>query len=300
MPFTPAHPAAVLPLLRSPLSPAALVCGAMAPDGPYFLASARIPVGAQSWYEPFLNATTSHSLAGLGVAVAYALALLALYALIRRPVADLLPSRFSRAGAAEPDGGGDAGGGGAKAGPGAVLRRAGWVLLSVLIGVLTHLAWDSFTHADGYAVTHLDFLRSTVAGELTVARLLQHLSTVGGLAAIAVHLWRRRARTTAGAETAAGDGAGLSPAVRRGVVAMLVAAVVAGAVAALGSLDEYRGGPAPQDRVPLQHVVEAVVSDAVKGAGAALACVLTLYACAWWAYRAARRAAPHQAPAPAR
>ncbi|HEY3557859.1 MAG TPA: DUF4184 family protein, partial [Kribbella sp.] len=32
MPFTPAHPAAVLPLIRRPLVASALVAGAVAPD----------------------------------------------------------------------------------------------------------------------------------------------------------------------------------------------------------------------------------------------------------------------------
>ncbi|MFD5747755.1 hypothetical protein [Streptomyces sp. NPDC127033] len=32
-------------------------------------------------------------------------------------------------------------------------------------------------------------------------------------------------------------------------------------------------------------MVEAVLSDTVTGAGAALACALVLYAAAWWAYR---------------
>jgi len=49
MPFTLAHPAAVLPLFRGPLVPAALVVGAVAPDLPYFLRATGVPVGAQSW-----------------------------------------------------------------------------------------------------------------------------------------------------------------------------------------------------------------------------------------------------------
>ncbi|WP_191891176.1 DUF4184 family protein, partial [Streptomyces griseoaurantiacus] len=181
MPFTLAHPAAVLPLLRSPFSPAALVCGAMAPDMPYFLAAARIPVSARSWYEPFLNATVSHGLSGIAVSVSFALALLLLYAGVRRPVAALLP------GGRAPHGRG-----------GRSARRVGGVLLSVLIGVATHLLWDSFTHADGWAVVHVSPLRARLAGDLTVARAVQHLSTAGGLAAVAAHLWPRGRRAPGG------------------------------------------------------------------------------------------------------
>ena len=78
MPFTLSHPAAVLPLLRRPFSGIALVAGAVAPDLPYFARSTPIPVGAQSWYEPYLNATTSHGLLGaLTVSLPYALVLAA-------------------------------------------------------------------------------------------------------------------------------------------------------------------------------------------------------------------------------
>ncbi|MFC8824812.1 DUF4184 family protein [Streptomyces sp. NPDC057137] len=271
MPFTLSHPAAVLPLLRSPFCPAALVCGALAPDVPYFLGGAGIPVSAQSWYEPFLNATYSHTLPGLTVALPFTLALLALYRLVRRPAADLLPGRLSVAGT-----------------PGRTSgypRRAGWVLLSALIGVLTHLAWDSFTHADGYAVTHLSFLRSHVAGDLTLARVVQHLSTLGGLVAIAVHLWRRTRRASADpsapADTRTGRG-GLPAPTRWSVVAALAVAALIGAAANLQTLEDYRGGPGAADPAPVQQVVEGIFSDSAVGGGAALACALTLYAAVWW------------------
>ncbi|MEV7872541.1 DUF4184 family protein [Streptomyces sp. NPDC088124] len=277
MPFTLSHPAAVLPLLRHPFSPAALVCGAMAPDMPYFLVAARIPVSAQSWYEPFLNATYSHTLPGVTVAVPFALALLALYRLVRPPAVALLPARFS------PDGPADRGGKGFRP------RRAGWVLLSALTGVLTHLLWDSFTHADGYAVTHLSVLRAHLTGDLTVARVVQHLSTAGGLVAVAAHLWRRLRRAPA-----RDAGRSVLPATaRRGIGAALAVAVLAGAVANTRSLEEYRGGPAAADRIPTRQTVEAVLSDAVTGAGVALACALVLYAAAWWTYRTIRPAVPH-------
>lgn len=61
MPLTFAHPSVVLPLFRTPFVPAALVAGSMSPDLPYFLGATGTAVTAQSWYEPFFNATTSHS-----------------------------------------------------------------------------------------------------------------------------------------------------------------------------------------------------------------------------------------------
>lgn len=270
MPFTLAHPAAVLPLLRHPFSSPALVCGAIAPDVPYFLAAAHIPVSAQSWYEPFLNATSSHTLSGVAVAGPSALALLALYALVRRPAAALLPASLSPASTAPRRG--------------KAPQRAGWVLLSVLAGILTHLAWDSFTHADGYVVTHLSVLRSHLTGDLTAARVVQHLSTAGGLIAVADHLWRLPRRTPAG-----GTGlARLPAAARRSVIAALAAAALTGAVAGIQPLDHYRGGPSAADDATAQQVTEGILADSLTGGGAALACAVLLYSCAWWAHRAVR------------
>ncbi|WP_199224473.1 DUF4184 family protein [Serinibacter arcticus] len=88
MPFTLAHPAAVLPLRRGPLVTAALVAGALSPDVPYFL---PLPRYAGAWYEPFVNATTSHAWPGaLTVAVPTAAVLLAVWWFVRAPLADLV------------------------------------------------------------------------------------------------------------------------------------------------------------------------------------------------------------------
>ncbi len=93
MPFTLAHPALVLPLLRHPFVPAALVTGATAPDMPYFLNAAGIrSTSAGNWYEPLLNATHTHSFSGLPVDVLYAVGLVAVYWLVRAPITALLPS----------------------------------------------------------------------------------------------------------------------------------------------------------------------------------------------------------------
>ncbi|GAB3116307.1 hypothetical protein GCM10027160_25050 [Streptomyces calidiresistens] len=290
MPFTLSHPAAVLPLLRhpsSPFPPAALVCGAVAPDMPYFLGSARIPVSAQSWYEPFLNATTSHALYGLHIALSFALALLLLYLAVRRPVIDLLPARFRGTGAGP-------GAEGVPAGPATRdaahgLRRVGWILLSLLIGVATHLVWDSFTHYDGFVVLHVDFMLSPVAGDLTVARLLQHVSTVGGLIAIAVYSIRRvrRARRTRDLPAGVPDRAALSPGARTAARAALLVAALGGAAAGLRAPEVYRAGASGWAAV--QPVAEGVLSDAAKNGGGALTAALLLYAGAWWVRRALRR-----------
>lgn len=80
------HPVAVLPLARGPLSLLVLVSGALAPDVPYYLRAVRLPVTAESWYEPYVNATGSHSLPGLlSVSLPLALALYVCGSMARSP-----------------------------------------------------------------------------------------------------------------------------------------------------------------------------------------------------------------------
>ncbi|WP_454856521.1 DUF4184 family protein [Promicromonospora soli] len=259
MPFTLSHPAAVLPLLRHPFSAIALVAGAIAPDLPYFARSTPIPVSAQSWYEPYLNATTSHGLAGaLTVSLPYALALCGLFWVAQRPVGALLPEV---AVPRRPEPGG----------AGTFLRRASWVLLSLVIGIATHLVWDSFTHSDGYVVMNVPQLSTPMLGDLTWARALQHVSTVGGLLIIAVYLWRRRSRLRP-----------RTPAGRRGAWRLLWIVIGVAAVGALASTLEWWVGA----ELPVRDLVEGVLSDAATGAIAALIIALFLYVVAWWLGRA--------------
>ncbi|MEV7924193.1 DUF4184 family protein [Kitasatospora sp. NPDC088264] len=269
MPFTLAHPAAVLPLLRRPFSRAALVAGAVAPDLPYFVVTTGLPVSAQSWYEPFVNATTSHSAPGaVTVALPYALALWGLLRAGERPLASLLPLPLPEPSAAS-----------RLRAAGALARRAGWIVLSALIGIATHLVWDAFTHFDGFVVARTPWLNSTLVGSLTWARALQHASTIGGLAAIAVYVWPRRARflategrTKPGSET------------RRPVLLAMALVTLVGAVAHAW---RWLAGPeAVADGLPLSAVVEGVLSDAAKGAGAGLIGSLALYVLMWWSRRA--------------
>jgi hypothetical protein len=70
-------------------------------------------------------------------------------------------------------------------------RASNWLLapLSILIGSWTHLAWDSFTHADGWMVSRVSALSAPVSffsytGEL--CHVLQYASSVFGLAVLAI------------------------------------------------------------------------------------------------------------------
>ncbi len=251
MPFTLSHPAAVLPLLRGPFVPAALVAGSLAPDVPYF---SPLPRSADSWYEPFVNATTTHTWPGtLTVAVPTAAVLLALWWLVRSPLEDLVGHRAVRAGSPPP-----VPSHGAITATGVI-----WVLVSLAIGVLTHVLWDSFTHGDGFVVERVALLREPVLGSLELGRVLQHLSTVLGGAALLVWGLRRSSRWRAGGgrwEVRRWAGAVLA--------ALVLVALVAGAMAAVASRFDGAG-------------LEGVVSAGVKGAGAAAVPCVLVYAVLW-------------------
>lgn len=300
MPFTLSHPAAVLPLLRPPFVPSALIAGAMAPDVPYFLGAAGInSASAQDWYGPFLNATNTHALSwtGLTADLFFTLTLMSAYRLLRGPVTALLPT----------------GTGLPNPGPRA---RSRYLLLSALIGIATHLAWDSFTHGDGFLVTHTALLRAPAVAGLSVARLLQYLSTAGGLAAIAAHLWRHRERLRTGGDDAV---VRLRPAVRWSVVGALVgAAVLGGTVQARGDFRQYRyesvadlghpivrrhsdgsvetSYPTRTVKAPWGTVAEGVLTGAAKTGGAGAAVALLLFAGGWHVRRL--RGAPGTASTP--
>ena len=162
---------AALPFLRTPLLPAAVVVGTMAPDIPYY-----VPL--------FVSRDLSHSLLGL-VTVDLALSVvgaLIWWFVLREPVVDLLPRAV---GARIP----------------AIERLAwrprgwGWfltavvLLLSSLVGGATHLVWDSFTHP-GWLVDHVAWLRVQL-GPLPLDKWLQHVSTISGLVILAVWAVRR-------------------------------------------------------------------------------------------------------------
>jgi hypothetical protein len=183
MPFTFAHPAAVLPLAR-PLGrwavPSALVIGSMSPDFAFFL-----PLG--------VTRTASHSPGGifwfcLPVGLA---AYLIYHLLLKYPLLSLLPQWVGRrltrvVGTSR-------------------LPSVAWtaVLASLLLGILTHLVWDSFTHPGAPGVEAIPFLRVEVftidTYHAPVYKLLQYFSSGFGILVLAMWSigWLRRAAPAA-------------------------------------------------------------------------------------------------------
>lgn len=170
MPFTLAHPAAVVPLRRAPLMRTVpLVLGAMAPDVPYFLPwriAKHIPDGM------------THTVLGtFTLDLPFGIVMLLFVWLLRVPLAAPLgpAARAKCLGALERFGS----------------RPINWLVapLSLLVGSWTHLVWDSFTHADGWMVSRISALSAPVSFFSYTAELchvLQYVSSVLGLAVLAV------------------------------------------------------------------------------------------------------------------
>ena len=144
MPYPFAHPAAVLPLAR-PLGrfavPSALAVGSITPDLWYFV--------------PLVERPDSHSLAGLAwFCLPAGLLLYALFhLLLKQPLIALISPRL---GAFTPSG----------------VPAVPWyaVVISLLVGALTHVAWDELTHSYDDGSQH---------------NWLQHASTALGTAVLA-------------------------------------------------------------------------------------------------------------------
>ncbi|MFJ6081933.1 DUF4184 family protein [Streptomyces sp. NPDC092369] len=186
MPFTLSHAAAVLPAVRADgtgrgrLVPAVLVAGSFAPDMTYYAASA-LP-GAMEFGE------FTHSFTGvLTFDVLVSWTLVALWLLLREPLVALLPrSRQSRPAALLRCGTPPA-----RVGP-ALLAR--WYVSAVL-GALTHVVWDAFTHHDRWGVRLLPALDRELAGT-PLFQYVQYGSSL--VAAIVIAVFLHRMPTTAG------------------------------------------------------------------------------------------------------
>lgn len=178
MPFTTSHPAAVLPLKHlfpRYFSLTGLMAGAISPDLLYFLLIDTVDRGiSHSWTGLFIFCLPA------GVVFSFAFHKLLKYNLILNlpgPL-DLILSglalqRFRIIG----------------------LRQWIILILSVLIGALSHFFWDSFTHAHGEIAKAIPFLleESTIFGITRQnCTFLQHFSTILGAIFIPVYIVKAR------------------------------------------------------------------------------------------------------------
>ena len=200
MPWTFAHPAAVLPFrklgtVRLPLL--GLVLGSIAPDLGYYVGRLDVATFAHSW---------------LGVplfCVPVTLVLALILVRWRRELTAPLPPPHRHVidglSAPEID----------------TLAGAAMLAAAALVGAMTHVIWDSFTHASGEAVKSISALRAPIGvyGGRTVFlyNVLQHGSTVIGVLVLAAAYWRWLRRSEAPPRSA--------PSIRRLPVVVWVAVV---------------------------------------------------------------------------
>lgn len=165
MPFTFSHPAIILPLSYLPkrwISLTALIVGSMTPDFEYFL---RMKV--QSIY--------SHTIPGifwfdlpLGIIIAFVF-----HTMVRNTLFLNLPKQIKTR----------------------LLTyqtfewtqyfKCNWivVIISLVIGIMSHLFWDSFTHHHGYFVEIIPSLKNKVNLfnlQIPIFKILQHSSSLVG------------------------------------------------------------------------------------------------------------------------
>jgi len=170
VPFTLAHGAAALPFRRSRLIFSGLLVGTFAPDFEYFL---RLNI----------HGRFGHSLLGTFV-LTLPLALLVLWlfhAFVKFPLARLLPDAIQRrltSHVGKFHFGGPA--------------RIALIVGSILIGIMTHLLWDSFTHPNTWPFRHWGVLGQTIQvpmlGLIPLYKVLQHGSTIAGAGIFSIWL----------------------------------------------------------------------------------------------------------------
>jgi len=169
MPFTLSHSALVLPFLKNKkLSATALIVGSMSPDFEYF-------------FRMKIQSEISHTFLGiflidfpLGFIV-----MLAFHEIIKKPILENSPVFFQKRMQE--------------------LKELNWfhyfksnvftVLISFVLGAISHISWDSFTHWDGYFVQRFSFFNRVVYS-IPLYSIAQHLSSIIGLVYILFYIYK--------------------------------------------------------------------------------------------------------------
>lgn len=175
MPFTFAHPVAILPFMTNKkkyCNITALFVGSMAPDFEYFI-----------HFIPYQ--LHGHTILGqlyynlpLVIIVSYIY-----HMILKKPIIDNLPSPYCTYYGYM-----------AHKEWGITSVRSFFVFVySALLGMFTHLLWDSFTHRDGIFVTRWDVLNQHLQImnlEIPIYKILQHGSTFIGFMILFIYLLR--------------------------------------------------------------------------------------------------------------
>lgn len=176
MPFTLAHPAAVLPLRRrfKQLTTVPLIVGSVSPDLPYFV-PARF--GRFMW--------DTHTFMGVfWLDLPMGMMVLLFGFMFRRPLTALLTPRARTLCLQSVQHFSDQ-----------PLHWV-WAPFAIIVGAWTHLLWDSFTHDNGWIVKRVSALSAPITlGGYTgsLCHVLQYASSIAGL--LILWIWFRRLPT---------------------------------------------------------------------------------------------------------
>lgn len=242
MPFTLAHPAAVIPLRRAlgrHSVPSAMVIGSMSPDLHNFL-----PVD--------IGRAETHSIAGTVLfCLPVGMLLYLLFQLLfKQPLLSLLSDRVA-----------------SRFDSNAPLAPPLAVLLSLLLGALTHFLWDTFAHGDALGVALVPMLDThlvTIKGyPVYLYKLVQHGSAVIGLLLMGwwAMRWLQKAPAHPAAQTLAVSPAKLQLSSRQRIVAVcatMLIAVITGVTAAAAMITP------PFDIYALRDFIRAGVITAIS------------------------------------
>lgn len=184
MPFTPSHALLALAFIRTPLIPAAIAIGAMTPDLPLFLRGFGV---TYAFTHTYLNVLWTTVLA---------FGLFLIWRVVLRPaVSELSPSWIARRLPGEWD---ESSADAAAQAVGIGQRRSyiPLLVLSLLLGVVSHILWDAFTHVERLGLEVLPVL-AEYWGPLQGFKWLQHGSSVVGLVIIGIWAALRLRRSAA-------------------------------------------------------------------------------------------------------
>jgi hypothetical protein len=157
MPNPIAHPAVSVPFTKVGLVLSALVVGSISPDFGYFV---KLPADYFMYTVPGLILFDLP--AGL-------IALWIFHALLKWPLLSLLPDKLQRR-LFQPAQG-------FTFGP---PKRFILIVLSLVVGSITHVVWDSFTHDYGWAVIQFSFLQTAIGG-IPLYTILQNAGSFIGI-----------------------------------------------------------------------------------------------------------------------
>ncbi len=252
VPFTFSHPAAAVPFYRCRLLVSALVVGSISPDFEYFVrTSGQDRIGHT--YPGVLLYTFPISVLMLAI----------FHGLVKWPLISLLPRSLQER-VVEP------------------ARNFSWwppqrlliILVSLAVGIATHLVWDNLTHADGWMGRHWAGMTTPLGhlggGRVTAEKVLQYGSTALGAAVLIIYFvyWYTRAR-----KSVVGLPPRLSPAATTALLILLCAIpMAAGSIAA--ARKPHRAHNLPY----LNHfAITFAITTAAVGAAE-----LTAFSSVWW------------------